>query len=304
MNDLVQGLVAGGRLVSMERLRGGIGARNHALTIEAPGGERQRFVLRRFFAGKTGRHHRADVLFKNLALLEAAGVTAPRPVLLDTQGAFFGTPAVVMTRLPGKVLVGPRREDDWLRQLGDAIAAVHEVTPRSHDLSGLPSFLKPGMRAELDRGLPGHLNRSPLARRVHQVLTDHLDVVAELEPVLVHDDYWPGNTVWFRGRLTGIVDWTTAEVGDRRADVAQCRIDLLFIHGPDAPEGFLRAYEEAAGMELPDLWYWDLFRGIRALASYRRWLAGYHDLGLREITPALMHRRLVGFLEDARDRAR
>lgn len=301
MNDLVQALVPGGRLVWMERLRGGIGARMHSLTIEAPGGGRQRFVLRRTIR-PTGVHSDVEKLFRNLTLLDAAGIPTAKPVLLDAAGAYFGKPAVVMTRLPGKVLVRPKDEPGWIRQLADALAAVHRVTPDTHDLSHLSVNLKDGMREKVE--LPSQLKRSALGKEIYATLVGRLDDVEDLPPVLVHDDYWPGNTVWYRGKLSGIVDWSTMEVGDRRADVAQCRIDLLFIRDAAAADAFRDAYEASTGEALPDLWYWDLYRGIRALAWYDRWLVGYLDLGLSELTPAKMRRLIGQFLEQALEEGR
>ena len=37
---------------------------------------------------------------------------------------------------------------------------------------------------------------------------------------LVHGDYWPGNLLWQRGRLTGVVDWEEPRLGDPSRDVA------------------------------------------------------------------------------------
>jgi aminoglycoside phosphotransferase (APT) family kinase protein len=298
MLAIVQALVPGGRLTRMERLRGGIGARMHSLTIEAPEGERQRFVLRRLTRTR-GHHGDARRLFDTLALLESLGILAPRPVLLDAEGRFFGTPSLVMTRLPGKPLVRPRDVKRYVGGLAESLAQIHRVKAKDHDLGHLGTFLRDGMREEIARGVPDPLKRDPLAAGIHARLADAFEGVKWLEPTLVHDDYFPGNVVWYRGKVAGVVDWSTAEIGDPRADVSQCRIDLAMMYGPQAAGAFLGAYKEAADGDLPDVWYWDLFRGLRALAGYERWLAGYHDLGLTELTPPILRRRLTGFLQDA-----
>jgi aminoglycoside phosphotransferase (APT) family kinase protein len=36
----------------------------------------------------------------------------------------------------------------------------------------------------------------------------------------IHRDYHPENTLWSRGRLTGVVDWTSASWGPPAVDVA------------------------------------------------------------------------------------
>ena len=125
-----------------------------------------------------------------------------------------------------------------------------------------------------------------------------------LEPVcLVHDDYWPGNTVWRRGRLSAIVDWTSAEVSDPRFDIAQCRADLALMHGQAAAEAFLAAYEAVSDRPLDRLWFFDLVRGRSALEYYASWLPGYHDLGLTSLTAALLSQRVREFLALALEKA-
>lgn len=135
-----------------------------------------------------------------------------------------------------------------------------------------------------------------LAADIHVVLESYLDRIDFSRSTLVHDDFWPGNTIWYRGRLQGIIDWTTAEIGDPRADVAQCRIDLTISHGIEVADAFLDAYERHNGRSLEKLWYFDLFRGEKALAQYEQWLEGYHDIGLRHLLPADVGARLRDFL--------
>jgi aminoglycoside phosphotransferase (APT) family kinase protein len=49
-----------------------------------------------------------------LRLLERAEAPTPRPVLLDDAGEIFGTPTLVMTRLPGRAFVSFPAEIDQL----------------------------------------------------------------------------------------------------------------------------------------------------------------------------------------------
>jgi aminoglycoside phosphotransferase (APT) family kinase protein len=117
---------------------------------------------------------------------------------------------------------------------------------------------------------------------------------------LVHDDYWPGNTVWHRGRLTGIVDWGSAGLGDRRTDIAQCRVDLTLMHGAERAHQFAAAYASIAGeAAVKDLWFWDAYLSLHALASLHYFEAGYIDLGLRDEDMQARRQRLERFLEDA-----
>ncbi len=297
---LVQRLSPGGRLVRMRRLRGGIGARMHVLEIEGADGARHRVSLRRFVRDhrfSTSEHVGQE--FEILCLVESAGIAAPRPLLLDARGEYFGVPAMVLSYLPGAPLYTQRDERAWVEQLARALLTVHAVTPDRFDLSKLGVHLLDGMRGQLRLRADEAREHGALAREVHAALTEDLERIGWPEPCLVHDDYWPGNTVWYRGRLAGIIDWTAAEVGDPRVDVAQCRVDLTLIRGGDAADAFLAAYQALAPQTSPDVWYFDLHRGLGCLLSYEHWIEGYQDAGLTYMTSSLLRERVEAFLRRA-----
>lgn len=143
----------------------------------------------------------------------------------------------------------------------------------------------------------------PLRRRCCRPCLGYVDRLEWAAQCLVHDDFWPGNTVWRRGRLSAIVDWTPAKIGDPREDVAQCRIDLAMEHGLDAAQRFQEHYQALAPEPVDIVWFFDLLRGIDALDSFRTWLPGYHDIGLRDLTEELIGSRLRACLEESLERA-
>ena len=50
----------------------------------------------------------------------------------------------------------------------------------------------------------------------------------------IHRDFHPGNVLWKRRRLTGIVDWQAASIGPRSVDIGHCRANLMFDDPPRA----------------------------------------------------------------------
>lgn len=122
---------------------------------------------------------------------------------------------------------------------------------------------------------------------------------------MIYEDFWPGNTVWYRGKLAGVIDWRNAKVGDARLDLAQCRLDVLLVCG--LADALTDAYALAAGAPVRDLWFFDLLLGLRALLEYRFWLMGYHDASLTLVTEELaverIHALLSGALREAATRA-
>ena len=73
----------------------------------------------------------------------------------------------------------------------------------------------------------------------------------------IHRDYHPGNTLWHAGRLTGVVDWTSASWGSPAVDTAHMRWNLAVAHGVEAADGFLDHYHALSGAQ-PDQGYWDV----------------------------------------------
>jgi len=270
------------------------------LNIERANGARRKVTLRRFPRdNRSSQPEHVAHEYHVLQLLEKAGIPAPRPLLLAAEPELFGVPAIALTYLPGAPVYLPRNVEAWADQLARTLLAIHDVTPERFDLSFLYVHLRDGVRQELKTRRPNAQKHGALARSVHAALVEDIDHIDWQYETLVHDDFWPGNTVWYRGKLTGVVDWTHAEVGDPRTDVSQCRIDLAMILDLAASEIFREAYQSNAAAPIPDIWYFDLLRGLRALLSYEFWLPGYHDAGLAHVTKRRARSRIEEFLRAA-----
>jgi len=304
LGELAEDLAPGGRLIRTRRLRGGLGARMHVLDIERTDGRRFKVSLRRFVRNHrfcTPEHVAHE--YKILELVEQAGIPAPRPLLLDAEGRLFGVPAIVLSYLAGQPVHEPRSLQPWTDELARILVLIHAVTPERFDLSCLSVHLRDGMREEITQRAPSAAEAGTLARAVHAALDEGLDRIDWPEATLVHDDYWPGNVIFRSGRAVGVVDWSNAEVGDPRADVSECRIGLALWPGGHAPSTFLAAYQARLPRPLPDIWFFDLFRGLRALLYYEKWLPGVHDAGITRLTPWLARERIEAFLRLALDEA-
>jgi aminoglycoside phosphotransferase (APT) family kinase protein len=297
---LVKRLAPGGRLLRTRRLTGGLGCRSDVLDIEGADGKARKFTLRRFVradhAFSTPDHVAHE--FRILQLVERARIPAPRPIMLDAEGELFGVPAIVISYLPGRPLFPTTNIERWTEDLASALLTVHAVTPDRFDLSWLGVRLYDGMRATIDKWRE-EARADPLAAEIHSVLEAALDRIEFSNATLVHDDFWSGNTVAYRGRIIGIIDWTSAEVGDPRTDVAECRVDMVLSHGIEVADAFRDDYERQSGRRLEDLWYFDLFRGFHAWNQYEHWLEGYHDMGLVHLKPSEVGARLRAFLRRA-----
>src|SRR3954469_11955763 len=92
------------RVVGWQRLTGGLTSVVHALTVERSGA-RERYVLRWWVADSEWKEwilRAAPLETAVLTKLERSDIPAPR-VIASTTDVALGGPAVLMTRLPGKV---------------------------------------------------------------------------------------------------------------------------------------------------------------------------------------------------------
>ena len=111
--------------------------------------------------------------------------------------------------------------------------------------------------------------------------------------MLLHGDFWPGNTLWKDGRLVAVIDWEDAAIGDPLADVANARLELLWALGIDAMKAFTRRYASiATAVDFTDLPYWDLWADLRLAGRTSEW-------GLDEITEKAMRAGHEAFVAHA-----
>ncbi|HZE65781.1 MAG TPA: phosphotransferase family protein [Sporichthyaceae bacterium] len=215
-----------------------------------------------------------------------AGTGVPVPVVygVDTTAAIFAVPTVVVGRLSGRADRAVLRDVDPLglgpdgrlalaHQLADLLADIHAVDaamltavlpdpgpdPAAHGLAHWTSELA-GERARGHGGAP--------------VLNDTLAWLAAHLPappgrqVLVHGDFRPANVLVEGGRVTALLDWELAHLGDPVDDLGWYTGAIYrrehFLDGWTV-EDLLARYHERTGFA-PDparLRFWQVFSTFR-----------------------------------------
>jgi aminoglycoside phosphotransferase (APT) family kinase protein len=235
--------------------------------------------------------------FRLLDVLTRMGQPVPAPLLLEAEGGPFGAPTIVMSRLDGRPLLAPRDLADYLRQMAEALVCLHALP--DDDFAFLPD-----QRVYVERALQPQRRPSDDALQVavwDAALARWSRVAAGAQRrAVLHGDYWPGNLLWRRERLVGIVDWEQPRLGDPTKDVATCRGDLSILFGLEAADAFLRAYLTAGG-RVDNLEFWDVLIATWAVREIGGWATVYPLLGRPELTPALAEQRIRQFAARALD---
>jgi aminoglycoside phosphotransferase (APT) family kinase protein len=268
---------SGATVVSARSLSGGISSGMHLVVVEHAGG-RDEVVLRRYLSDWED----ADSAAREAAVLDALtryDVPVPRVLAVDPVGDACGAPALLMTRVAGWRRLPARPAPGWIDSLARTLLAIHTVP-----LDALPSL--PDRVTEVATALAGPPPES-YERRPHdlplRILAGrHVARVAarpDGASVLVHHDYWSGNTLRRGHRVVGVVDWSAAGIGDPGQDVGYCAMDLALCYGEQAGDEFVAAYERLAGRPTTELPLWKLLGALRP-ADVAEWLSGWVELGL------------------------
>lgn len=261
---IAERLLPGARLCAVRRLTGGVSADVHAMELEGADGHRRAIVLRQHGAEWKPRHeHVAAKEYALLQVLHRAGLPVPEPLLLDTTGRLLPRPFLVTAFVEGSVDVPADNLEACLDVMAATLARLHALP--GEGLPELPLLLDP-LPELLD-----YLPRVPDWRALREHLARCTDSAYLDRPVLLHGDFWPGNLLWRDGRLTAILDWEDAALGDPVSDVAGCRIELLWKYGSKARDRFTRAYGRERRVDARRLALWDVFVGCAATHFMSNW---------------------------------
>ncbi|TCM37867.1 phosphotransferase family protein [Kribbella sp. VKM Ac-2568] len=283
--------VSGGRVVAVDRLKGGWTSVMRQVEVDGPGGRRA-LVLRSFVDEFFVRH--AEGLLTReaevLRLLRGSGVPAAEVVGVDAVGRYCEHPSLVMTLLPGAVRVeddgAPARAGLLARQL----VAIHQVRVETR-----PREYQAWTGAERVR-LPEATTRPKVWKAAVEGIRRQ---APQYEGVFLHRDFHPGNVLFDGDVITGVVDWVETSWGPADLDVAHCSTALALLHGPEYGLRFPELYSAAGGRlaDWEDQRYWRLLDALAFAPDAEKVAVPWRDLGRTDLTPSLLQTRLEAYLE-------
>jgi aminoglycoside phosphotransferase (APT) family kinase protein len=257
-----------------------------------------------------------------------AGVPAPRPLSVCEDTSALGGPFIIMARMPGRPMLeeltstNPRllrvilsartlrfRMPDVIASLMARLHAIdaQPLLERLSGSSGSPIVLGA-------RGLAGRLGvieqRFDMSRldgftdAIHW-LRNHAPPDPEC-PSICHGDFWFGNVIQERGKVTGIVDWSAdlCMIGDPMYDVGVTSVTLKCgmadVPGPmraiarfgqrRIAQRFVNAYRKLRPVDDERLRYFEVLRAIEFLqfVAWRRSDPSIapHERGMLEVKGA------------------
>ncbi|WP_326837307.1 phosphotransferase family protein [Amycolatopsis rhabdoformis] len=280
------------KIVDLTRVGIGRSRENWVFDLVDAAGGREPLILRRDPEGGLVDTDRGTE-FAVLRALEPSGLPAPRARWLDADGQWLGKPSLIMRREPGecdyRVVNGERllaERTALARRFCELLAEVHAVDWRA---TGLGEVLDdPGDQAAL-----AELTRWETVLRQDQLealpevdvaigwLREHAPVSART--VLVHADFKPGNILLQDGRVSALLDWELAHLGDPLEDlgwvVQPLRHREHLIEGAWERDDLIRHYRDVSGTEVDEaaLRWWVVFSTFKTAVMQVSGLRAFLD---------------------------
>ncbi len=277
----------------LERLSGGANMESWRFSA---GGET--CVLRRapsleMMAGRPMDHAGEAALIR---AARAAGVMAPE-VLVELEPQDGIGSGYIMRAIAGSpdpvAFLAEAEPQAAIRDIARELVATHRT-----DCTGLPVPVMDTAEAlgELRRRFLDYGGDRPILALALRWL--EANIPPPVEPRLVHGDFRLGNLMFEHGRLTGVLDWELAHLGDWHEDLAFGCMTVWRFSRPDRPgyglttvEELAQAYEEAGGERFDParFRFWTIYRtfwwALGCLQMGGFWRAG-HDRSIERVVVA------------------
>jgi aminoglycoside phosphotransferase (APT) family kinase protein len=247
-----------------------------------------RLVIRKQKPGPIMEHVALGVSgeFPVLRFLHSHGVAVPQPLWLQTDHSVLGDDFIAMECVAGTTLgsaMGAQGVTDGImRQIAEQLAVLHTLPWEENEQELAHTFrLSPGhidVRTALDtllerweaRWNAARLRPSPALSAAYAWLQRNKPR-REVRPCLLHGDIGFHNMLFEDGRMTALLDWETAFLGDPAKDIATCQSFVALYTDWDQ---FLAWYREAGGPAVDD----QSVRYYSVLRVFTQMLVG--DMGL------------------------
>ena len=271
--ELVAEVWPGAALRSARRLTGGVSAQVYALEVAHSPGALAQVVVREHAPVES--HYTAELEFDLLKALHSLDLPVPQPILFDARCTLAATPFVIMAAIPGSSVIPTGEAFEYIDEMASQLFRIHQAPIQN--LPALPSRLDP--LPEVFEYLPTAAEWGGLKARLGALT----DTGFKGAPCLLHGDYWAQNLLWEQGRITGVLDWEDAAIGDPLSDVAGASVELRYLFGREGMQRFIAAYSALSSVDPTRLALWQVYVAAAAQHFMSTWqLAPEREARMRQ----------------------
>ena len=268
-------------------MSGGASRETWSFDAVSDDGSRSELILRRDPPGRPSEPGAMGREARTMAAARSARLAVPDVLAWTDEKDLWGTPGLIMRRVPGESIARRILRDDayraarlvLVRQLGEFAAGLHAIKPpRDLPLADLLSSLRATL-AEFGAF-------SPVFELALSAL--EADPPPARDPVTVHGDLRLGNLIIGHDSLHAVIDWELVHAGNPAEDLGWlCVKAWRFgaaapVAGLGAREELLAAYRAAGGADVSveELCWWELLGtlrwGVICMTQAQAHLSGAH----------------------------
>lgn len=284
--EIISAMCPGGEFVGAEQLKGGYSSFVFKTCYKDADGQEQLCVIR--IPHPEILEDMPDVIEREAAvlnILEVSDVPSPKLLYVDASLQTFSEPFLIMEWYDGEVVMQPENLDLFLEKYASLFSTIHKAVISKEQRIHL--FDKGTYYQKKFSKKPEQIDESIFEDKIREVLESNWPLKNQNKPTLLHGDYWPANVMWKDNEIQGVIDWVDVAYGDPLEDLANARMELLWLFGEEAVEQFTQLYQQyMPHLDFANLPYWDLCAALRPAFKMRKWadeddarekeMRGYH----------------------------
>ena len=255
----MEGLLPHVKYKSSRILEGGVSSEVFLITVESKKGE-EKIVLRTEGGPPAENSIKTEYLL--LEKLHQTKVPCAKPIYLDHSKEILDKDFMLMTYLEGTIEIPKIKNFGFLNKMVGILKNIHNVDTKI--LPTLPCRFDPTY--DLFEFLPN----ARINKELKAILKGY-DTSYSGKPVLLHGDFWPGNILWTKDEISGVLDWEYAAIGDPVSDLAVASLELKYDYGKRGVDRFLDLYSKNFSIDQSRFSLWLIYVSASTLFFIDEW---------------------------------
>ena len=260
IQEIIEIFSPGADLVNFKRLEGGVSSDVFQIEIELDK-TLKKLVLRS--EGGPPAENTIKTEFELLKILHETEIPCAEPLFLDTSCKILDKNFMLMSQLEGSIDIPDRENLSSIKEMARNLRCIHET-----NTSFLPNL---PLRIDPLEDLFDYLPHGKNGDKLKKFLSTKNNTEYKGTRVFLHGDYWPGNILWKQKKITGIVDWEYAAIGDPFSDLAVTSLELRYEYGVKGMEELLEIYSSFLPIDRLRYSLWLIFVASSTLYFIHEW---------------------------------
>lgn len=247
-------------LIGVKTLPGGYSSDVYILNLRE-GSRINKMVLRS--EGSPRSENRISTEFHLIKCLKHSNLPLPEAIHIDTSLKYFPKPFMIMSFIDGKSFEPEDLDFSWMKKVSNLLNDI-----RSIEISNLPKL---PIRVDPLDSLLEYLPDEKEWRKVRKYLKSIGKSKFIGEYKFLHGDFWPGNILWKKNEIIGLIDWEYAAIGDPMSDIAVASLELRYKYGLKGVEIFQTLCTNYIDIDSKRLSLWLIYVSASTLKYIREW---------------------------------